>query len=417
MKQDLTHVLDECLTLLREGRVTLEECLGRYPEYASDLRSLLEVALEVSRTPRPIPSPAAFATGKQRMLEALAERQRRQAASPAPGPRYVRRTTPLVRGRPGESARPAAWKRAPAFRLALAAALALVLCASGGLLLLSWPGATVAQMATLDPVDGVVELMPAGSDTWHPASAGEQVEAGSRIRTGPLSTATLAFFDGSTTDMEAQAEVTVIDLSSRRGGGRVILLRQTRGQTYSRVRRLPDRASRFEIETPTASTAVRGTEFAVAVEADGTTSVTVAEGLVEVTAQETTVVVSAGQKTTVQPARPPSPPATMLGITPTPTSTPTATPTATATATSTFTPTATPMPTSTPQPPGQTKTPQPPGLTRTPQPPGLTRTPQPPGLTKTPQPPGQTKTPQPPGQTKKPQPPGQTKKPKPTKKP
>jgi hypothetical protein len=382
MKRDLTHALDECLALLGEGRATLEECLAHYPECASDLRPLLELALELQGLSQPNSSPVAFAAGKQRMLDALVEK------------------------RDGLAVR----KRAPAFRLALVGALALALFAIGGSFLLSWPGMTIAQMATLNQVSGVVEFMPAGSHTWRPASAGEQLEAGSQIRTGPRSATRLLFFDGSTTDLGAEAGLAVVQMSARRDRGKaVILLRQTSGQTHSHVRRLPDQASRFEIRTAAAVVTVRGTEFTTTVEADGTTSVTVAEGLVEVMAQGTTVLVSAGQQTTVQPERPPSNPATIPQATPTPASSPTITPTATTTATSAPIPMAPSVPTNTPQPPGHTKTPQPPGQTKTPQPPGQTETPQPPGLTKTPQPPGQTKTPQPPGQTKTPQPPGQDK--------
>jgi hypothetical protein len=373
MKRDLTHALDECLALLGEGRATLEECLAHYPECASDLRPLLELALELQGLSQPNSSPVAFAAGKQRMLDALVEK------------------------RDGLAVR----KRAPAFRLALVGALALALFAIGGSFLLSWPGMTIAQMATLNQVSGVVEFMPAGSHTWRPASAGEQLEAGSQIRTGPRSATRLLFFDGSTTDLGAEAGLAVVQMSARRDRGKaVILLRQTSGQTHSHVRRLPDQASRFEIRTAAAVVTVRGTEFTTTVEADGTTSVTVAEGLVEVMAQGTTVLVSAGQQTTVQPERPPSNPATIPQATPTPASSPTITPTATTTATSAPIPMAPSVPTNTPQPPGHTKTPQPPGQTETRQPPGLTKTPQPPGQTKTPQPPGQDKDSQPPGQDK-----------------
>ena len=391
MKRDLTHALDECLTLLREGRATLEECLACYPEHASSLRPLLEVAREVSHLPSPASSPAAFASGRQGMLQALAEKKHHQAVSSAP----------LLR-------------RMPAFQLALAAVLALVLFAVGRLVFLPRPAATVARVATLVPVEGEVEIMPTGSAIWRPASVSERMQAGERIRTGPLSAATLVFFDGSTTDLQAETEIAIVQASSRPGGGSVIVLRQALGQAYSRVQRLPGQASRFEIETPAAVASVHGTEFTVAVEADGTTRVAVVEGVVEVTAQETTVAVPAGQEITVRPERAPSLPTPIVQVTPTPTPTPTTAPA----------PTTAPIPTCTPQPsdqieslqaPGQAETPQPPGQTKTPQPPGQTKTPQPPGQTKTPQPPGQTKTPQPPGQNEPPQPPGQNK-PKPPKK-
>jgi hypothetical protein len=382
MKRDLVHALDECLALMGEGQATLEECLARYPKCASDLRPLLKLALELQGLPQPNSSPVAFAAGKQRMLDALVEKRDRLAVR----------------------------KRAPAFRLALVGALALALFAIGGSFLLSWSGVSVAQMATLDQVSGKVEFLPTGSDTWRPVSASEQLKAGSQVRTGPRSAARLRFFDGSTTDLGAEAGLAVVQMNVQRDGGKaVILLRQTSGQTYSHVQRLPDQVSRFEIRTPAAVVTVRGTEFTTTVGIDGTTSVAVAAGLVEVTARGTTVLVPAGWQTTVQSGRPPSTPAIISPATPAPASSPTITPTATTTAPSVPAPLAPSVPTGTPQPPGQTKTPQPPGQTKTPQPPGQTETPQPPGLTKTPQPPGQTKTPQPPGQDKDSQPPGQDK--------
>ena len=399
MKRDVNHALDECLALLGEGKATLEECLARYPEYASDLVPLLEIAIQVRSVSQPPPDPVAFAAGKRRMLETLAERKRRQAVSVSSTP-HSRQTgwiATVLRG----SARLAARPSTLASRLALAGGMVLVLLAAGSLFLLSSPGTKierVARMATLDRTEGVVDLLPTGSDTWLPASAGEHVEAGSRIRTGPGSAATLVFFDGSTTNLEAETEIAVIEMSSPRGNDRVILLEQALGQTYNRVQQSPDHESRFEIETPTTLVAVRGTEFSTAVEMDGTTRVAVIEGTVEVTAQETTVVVLVGQKTAVHPGQIPGDPVSMPQATPVPKrtlippSTPTAktvpAPTATARPKTTAQPAA---PTVTPQPPTQPGTLQPAGQDANPQPVDVTRTHQPPGLTKTPKPPGQEK--------------------------
>jgi hypothetical protein len=291
----------------------------------------------------------------------------------------------------------------------------LALLAAGSLFLLSSPGTKmdeVARMATLDRAEGVVSLLPPGSNTWLPASAGERVEAGSRICTGPGSAAALVFFDGSTTEMEAETEIAVIEMSSPQGNDRVILLEQALGQTYNRVQRSPKHESRFEIETATTLVAVRGTEFSTAVEMDGTTHVAVTEGMVEVTAQEMTIVVLAGQKTTVHPGQIPGDPVSMPQATPVPK--PTLTPTPTPTARAVPAPTATPRPKSTAQPTDPMVTLQSVGQDASPQPVDVTKTHQPPGLTKTPQPPGLTKTPQPPGQ-EKPKP-DHEKKPKPTKK-
>ncbi|NIV29818.1 MAG: hypothetical protein GWN58_10020, partial [Anaerolineae bacterium] len=312
MKRDVNYALDECLTLLGEGHLTLEECLARYPEYASELRQPLEVALEVRRVPPPISSPAAFTAGKQRMLEALAEKQRRQAGSRS----LVAWGTGGLAALFGGRYRPSKLRYTLALPLALV--IAFVLCMVGGLSLVYWPNVTIAQGATLDRVSGMVEILSANGDTWRLASVGDRVEAGDRIRTSSHSTARLVFFEGSTTDLMPSTEVAFIQVSVRReGSDRIIALHQRLGRTYSRVQQLSDATSHFEIKTPTAIAGVRGTEFAIVVEDDGTTSVTVVEGLVEVTAQDKTVTVLAGEKTTVQPERPPSSPAN-LQATPSP---------------------------------------------------------------------------------------------------
>ena len=428
----LNDVLDECLTLLEGDQVTrsaersrrsLEECLARYPQHAADLRPLLEIALEMRRVARPTPSLAAFSAGKRRMLRALDEKKRRQpfGLSPSTSPSTTLRTrlrtglrtkpSPLSRRREWIAAlfgerggKPATRRRAPAFRVALAAALVLVLLVNGGLFLRSWLGTTVTRMARLDSISGVVEVRPAGSETWLPASSAQRLEAGDRVRTGPLSAARLVFFDDSTTDLEAETEITIAQMISRRDGhGRVITFYQWLGRSHNRVQRLPDSVSRFEIETPATIAVVRGTEFSVAVEADGATQVAVWEGFVEVTAWEKTVQVQPGKMTSVRPDLPPAQPVpaptrlppevfpstlTQEAETPQPTRTPMPEPTETALSPSTelgvSSAEGTPQPTRTPQ---ATQMPEP---TATPAPPTLTPSPTPtpsPMPTETPAPP------------------------------
>jgi RNA polymerase sigma factor (sigma-70 family) len=385
LEQGLIQALDESLLPLEEGRATLEECLARYPEYTANLRPLLEVALNVRRAPRLVSSQAAFAAGKRRTLEALAEKKRQRAASPSPLARLAKQAAVIFERRE----RPAVSRRVLALQPALTAVLALVLFVFGSLFLLTWPGGTVARAGTLVQVSGAVEVLPVGGEVWRLSSVGDRIETGDRIRTGRFSAATLAFFDGSTTDLGANTEATVAQMSSRRdGGGKVIALHQWMGRIYNRVNHLSDADSHFRVETPTAVTAVRGTEFAVAIESDGATSVVVIKGVVNVMARETTVVVLAGQETKVLPEQPPlaaSPVRTVTSTpwpasplpgptletpyrtrTPGPTETPgpyrvaerTVAPTPSETAVWTMTPTPIETP-ETPEPPGPTETPEP----------------------------------------------------------
>jgi RNA polymerase sigma factor (sigma-70 family) len=322
VKPDLSFALDEMLLKCEKGQATMEECLAHYPEYAADLRPLLQTALKVRHAPRPAPSHAAFAAGKRRMLQALAEQKRRQAGSLTPFARCAARIAAIFGKR---AQRPAVPRHVPALQPALKPVLVLVSFVFGSLLLLTWLRGTVAQAATLAQVHGAVQVLPFGSEVWQFSSVGDRIETGDRIRTGPSSTATLVFFDGSTTDLGAEADVTVAQIHSRRNGsGKVIVLHQWLGHMYNRVNRLSDTASRFQVETATAVVAVRGTEFEIATEADGTTHVTVIVGVVNVTSKETTIPLLAGQQTTVLSGQPclAARPIDTVGPTPWPTPSP-----------------------------------------------------------------------------------------------
>jgi hypothetical protein len=209
--------------------------------------------------------------------------------------------------------------RAPVLRSAIAVAAVVVLIGFGSLAILSSPTRVVDKAASPAYVSGIVELLPAGSHTWRPFAVGGQARTGDRVRTGPGSTAVLVFFDGSTTRLEAETDITLVQMSAQRDGGmREIVLQQWMGETGNIVQPASDQAARFDVETPAAIIAVRGTAFSVFVETDGSTDVTVSEGLVDVTAQGTTVRVSAGRGVTVVPEQPPSDTRLVTNDTPTP---------------------------------------------------------------------------------------------------
>ncbi len=352
MKPRLSERLDECLTALLSGEETVDDLLQRFPDHADRLRPLLEAAEELHQVPAPSCRRAATKAGKRRMLEALAARPR---ASEARLPERWRST--LV---------------TPAARAALLAAAGIMLILAGGLLVPDWIGPGVGQPAFLHYTSAAVEVLTPDAEDWREMEAGRTLASGDRIRSGNAYVE-LVFFDGSSTWLEPGTDVTLVEMSSGRAGGRTVIeLYQWIGSTYSTIQPAPDPYSSFSIEMAAAVAAVRGTEFRVTAEADGTTTVAVAAGQVAVTAEDVTVELSEGEETTVRPEETPAASRPCVGSI------------------------------QKPVPPGQTRTPQPPGQTRTPHPPGHARTPQPQGHTGTPQPPGQTKTPEPPGQTRTP---------------
>jgi hypothetical protein len=149
-----------------------------------------------------------------------------------------------------------------------------------------------STLTILSITEGDVFVMKAGTEDWIEAEVEMSLEVGDRIKTGDDSGAEITFFDGSTMELEAgtEIEITSLDISADTGVTTIILM-QTIGTTISRVIKLVDPASRYEIETPTGVVAVRGSMVEVRVAfndvnyEDGTTWATNLEGDIWAVAQ------------------------------------------------------------------------------------------------------------------------------------
>jgi len=100
-----------------------------------------------------------------------------------------------------------------------------------------------------------------------------------------ISYALLTFFEGSTIKLEPNTDVEIPRVESAEGGGTEIALKQWLGRTWSRVVKMMDPNSSYEIQTPSAIALVRGTFFTTEVDEAGSTIVQVKEGAVTVAAQ------------------------------------------------------------------------------------------------------------------------------------
>ena len=92
-------ILAQCLADIEAGKATEEECIGRYPAQADELRPLLRTANAVRNAEAVEPSRAFQAAAPVRMANILAARQQAvPATSPLPAaPRQRRWSTVLVR--------------------------------------------------------------------------------------------------------------------------------------------------------------------------------------------------------------------------------------------------------------------------------------------------------------------------------
>jgi hypothetical protein len=88
----------------------------------------------------------------------------------------------------------------------------------------------------------------------------------------------------------------------------VTVLDVPQGQARIQARPFNNPNTRLELHTPSGIAAVRGTDFGVAVAADGKTSIGTLEGRVESTAQSSTVEIDGGLASVIRPGEPPTPP-------------------------------------------------------------------------------------------------------------
>ena len=125
MNQDFDAALSECLDLMRRGTET-EACLGRYPQYVTELRPLLQLADKIRDVITPMPTGQARIAGRRRMLEAMAEKHpQRPIAAPVSPPRAVPTVPQPIRKKPQ-------YVR-PVWRLAFAIAMVTIMVTGGTL--------------------------------------------------------------------------------------------------------------------------------------------------------------------------------------------------------------------------------------------------------------------------------------------
>jgi len=154
---------------------------------------------------------------------------------------------------------------------------------------------TSTQLTMLSITEGDVFIMKSGTDSWLEAQVGMSLESGDTIKAGDDSRAVITFFEGSTIELEAGAEISVTELSTALDtGSTTISLKQEIGKTISRVEKLADPASRYEIETPGAVAVARGTIMHVYVDLEGGTTLGCEAGNVTGTAGGVTLQISVG---------------------------------------------------------------------------------------------------------------------------
>jgi hypothetical protein len=188
---------------------------------------------------------------------------------------------------------------------------------------------TASPLTVLSITGGDVFVMKPGEQEWKRAEAGMTLGVDYKIKTQAGGKAAVTFFEGSVIELDENTEITLANLGLVNTTAN-IKLKQAVGETISRVKKLSDAASTYEIETRAATMAVRGTIVFTAVSINETAFFGSIDGSFFVTAQGKQTVVPDGKHVNVNPGEPPGEPEP--GATPTvmPTTVPPTTPPTTA---------------------------------------------------------------------------------------
>ncbi|WP_394790946.1 FecR domain-containing protein [Rhodoferax sp.] len=151
-----------------------------------------------------------------------------------------------------------------------------------------------------------------GSAPPRSAVAGEMLQAPAALHTGADGSATLQFADGSRVLVRRDSELELRSSQQRTlGQASLVELALLQGSLENQVTHMSESGGRFEIRTPAAVAAVRGTQFRVY--AQGNTMRTeVIEGAVQVANPGGQVTAQAAQGSLAQAGQSPSPPVALL---------------------------------------------------------------------------------------------------------
>jgi len=122
-------------------------------------------------------------------------------------------------------------------------------------------------------------IKKAATDVWIKAEVDSSLEPGDSIKTSEDSTALILFFEGSTIELNPETEIRISELGiNNETKSTTIELWQEIGKTRSRVEKLVDPASKYQINTKLAAAVVRGSIAEVTVFPSGYTTILNVEG-------------------------------------------------------------------------------------------------------------------------------------------
>jgi len=167
---------------------------------------------------------------------------------------------------------------------------------------IAWAQEKTNVAAIVTSISGRLEVLPYGTEKWAEARKGMFLYEGDQLKTGANSKAAVTFANGIELKINENSTFTIQITEEREMKNAIDLLI---GEIFSKIM---IEGVKFEMHTPVAVAAVRGTEFNTNVRKSGLTTVLVHKGIVEVWNELGSVTLTEARKTVVQPNQAPQPP-------------------------------------------------------------------------------------------------------------
>ena len=155
-------------------------------------------------------------------------------------------------------------------------------------------------------VKGDVSIKLKDTEEWKSLHLNDRINQGDRIRTGAIGGIEISFGDEFSIFLRPD---TTLGITAARKKSAIYLMYKLFldiGKTISKIKQSTGKETRFEIQTPSAVAAARGTEFRAVVDSDVTTRLEVLAGKVDVQAAKQKVEVKAGEGTVVKKGKAPA---------------------------------------------------------------------------------------------------------------
>jgi len=165
---------------------------------------------------------------------------------------------------------------------------------------------------TVTFIKGDVKFKTQEEETWRQLHLKDTVREGSGISTGEESAVEITFEDGASFFLRSN---TALELRAANRKAEDHIIRKLflkAGRSISRLKKALGKESRFEIQTPSAVAAAKGTEFRASVDDKEATRTEVMKGTIGVEAMQKKVEVMEGEGTLVRKNEPPTKPRRLL---------------------------------------------------------------------------------------------------------